>query len=129
MELLISGISISLALSVIATLGYLFGRQQIVLQREAEKAQEQLDKTHLLIRQMEQTTQLIRRRLASHHTQLTRFCQEIDEYSKAHQEQPHFEAGRLLTPAKKMSVEIAAAYDEMRQQTSELHRLKEGINA
>jgi diguanylate cyclase (GGDEF)-like protein len=122
-----SGIPIlaTLALAIVATLGYLVGRHRrtgadivgLRSRREVRRAQRVAD-------ELERIAQGIRRNLARHRRSLSRFKQRVGglqsrEHGTTWRELCR-EAGEILTPTLRLTTQLAGAYDQVRQQISHL---------
>jgi diguanylate cyclase (GGDEF)-like protein len=130
MAFFVTGLPVTVALAVVATIAYLFGRRsrpavgesRIELRREMKRAKH-------IARDMEQIVRRVRRGLASHHASVLKFTRRVDSLSQQPQEDvcQHLceEAERMLKPTMRLAAQIAQAYDEMRQQTTHLMSLTE----
>jgi diguanylate cyclase len=118
-------IPLPVALAIIAVLGYIVGRRSRVHAiNEADKARRELRRAKVVARELEKIAEGIRKHLATHHLSVARFKDRVsklsgDEQQAAWQELCA-EAEQILKPTLRLAEQIALAYDEIRQQTSQL---------
>src|SRR4051794_23243583 len=121
METFLPGLPIPVALAAVAVFGYLFGR----LQRPApgvpsDAARRELKRARAIVTDLEQIAQRIRRELAQHHSSLAVFKNRVGELSKTADacdwRMVCEEAERLLKPTQDLAMQLAHAYDGIRQQ-------------
>lgn len=124
MQFLILGLPIPVALAAVAVIGYLIGRRQRTLPPPSEAAQHELKRARAIVHDLENIAQCVRRELALHHTNLMSFKRRVGELFG----QPDTtdwrmlceEAERLLKPTQDLAMQLAQAYDGIRQQSSRL---------
>ncbi|MEZ6109688.1 MAG: GGDEF domain-containing protein [Pirellulaceae bacterium] len=118
--------SLPAALAVVATLGYIVGRQQVARKvMVAERPNRfELKRAKAIIRDLECVSQQVRGSLAEHHASLVAFKNRVTELSKASDptacQDLAGEAERVLKPTLMLSKQISLAYEEIRQQTGML---------
>lgn len=123
-------IPLPLALAVIAVLGYLFGRRSRVHAiNEADKARRELRRAKVVARELEQIAEGVRKNLATHHLSVAKFKDRVGQLSVTEKEAAWQdlcnEAEQILKPTLRLAEQIALAYDEIRQQTSQLMTFSE----
>ena len=113
------------ALAAVALIGYLFGqrtRQQATV--DASQARRELKRAKLVAHELEQIAETVRRDLAAHRGSVARFKDRVSQLSGAQDEMSCQELCReaedILKPTLKLATQISLAYDEIRQQTSQL---------
>ena len=126
MDLTAINLPISVALALVALLGYLVGRgargaRQIT---DAEQARHELKRAKSVARELEQISEQIRKSLATHHSSVVRFKDRVTELGGREKEiawkELCQEAEQMLKPTLRLAVQIAHAYDEIRQQSNHL---------
>jgi diguanylate cyclase len=126
MDLPAINFSSTLALAVVAALGYLFGRSAHTPEAkpEIEQARRDLKRAKSVARELEQISAEIRKSLATHHASVARFKDRVTELSgsqtEASWQELCKEAEEMLKPTLRLAAEIAHAYDEIRQQSNHL---------
>jgi diguanylate cyclase len=115
----------TLALAVVATLGYLVGRRRTMTGDGAiARSHRELRRAQAVARELEKIAWTIRRSLAGHHRSLSKFKQRVGDLSGQQQdaswEKLYREADEMLAPTLRLATELAAAYDQVRQQTNHL---------
>ena len=115
----------TMALAVVATLGYLIGRQRRGKDDDlAGRSRRELRRAQAVARELEKIAWMVRHNLGKHHASLTRFKQRVADLSSEEQEaRPKDlcrEATEILTPTLRLASQIACAYDEIRQQSNHL---------
>ena len=116
----------TVALAVVAVLGYLFGRGSRVVRQatEAEQARRELKRAKAVARELEGISDQIRKSLATHHSSLSKFKDRVTELGGQDQEiawqELCREAEEMLKPTLRLASQIAHAYDEIRQQSNHL---------
>ena len=114
----------TVALAAIAVLGYIFGRGTARRRRPApNQNRRQLWKAQLAIAEVERIAQHVRRNLASHHLCVLHFkdhLSELDAEPSSATRNIRHEAEQLLRPTQQLAASMAAAYDELRQQSDVL---------
>lgn len=142
MEILQNGLPSLVALAAVATLGYLFGRQQLRNNSQrhpqhtpanaagnADQAFTPNDEeTHEVIRELQRVSSQVRLSLAAHHATVLRFNESIQSLRQSADgetlRQLGDEAERILHPTRQLSVDIAHAYDELRRHAGRLQLQK-----
>ncbi len=127
MDFLNSALTTPVALAVVALLGYLVGRRRPQPVPGLDTATRRLQDANNLIVQVESISDQLRRSMAAHHCTVSRFheqfrtlSQQPDDAEPAH----HIHLRDMLAPAQRLTDDIAQAYDELRQQTCALQRLR-----
>jgi diguanylate cyclase len=125
MDLFLLGLPIPVALATVTVIGYLVGRHQRPRQAPTSEAtRRELKRAKAIVQDLEQIAQRVRRELAMHHANLTAFKRRVDELSRAPESsdwrQLCDEAERLLKPTQDLAMQLAHAYDGIRQQSSRL---------
>lgn len=126
MDLFAINIPSTVALAVVAVLGYLFGRGARVGQHtsDSEQARRELKRAKAVARELEVISEQIRKSLATHHSSVARFKDRVTELSGEQKEvawqELCKEAEEMLKPTLRLASQIAHAYDEIRQQTNHL---------
>jgi diguanylate cyclase (GGDEF)-like protein len=106
--------------------GYIFGRRnsRADLRSLALSGNGELRRAKSVIRELEGISQTMRRDLATHQASILSFKERLShlpkDESQSAWETLSEEAERMLKPTRKLSAQIAHAYDEIRQQTNHL---------
>ncbi len=114
-------IPIPVALAVVATLGYLMGRRTRKMAHDmVEHSKRELRHAQTVASELEKITWGVRKSLAKHHANVTRFKDHIGRLNDQRDESAWKdlcrEAEEILKPTLKLATQIANAYDEIRQQ-------------
>jgi diguanylate cyclase (GGDEF)-like protein len=125
MDLLLTGLPIPVALAAVTVLGYLVGRaQRPALEASSEATRRELKRAQAIVFDLEKIAQGVRRELARHHANLASFKRRIGELSRTAESADWRllcdEAERLLKPTQDLALQLAHAYDGIRQQSSRL---------
>jgi diguanylate cyclase (GGDEF)-like protein len=125
MEIWVSGLPATVALSAVVVIAYVFGRRSAkARQDDGSEPRREMRRAKAVIREMETVCQDVRRSLATHHASVMDFKQRIAELNEARDEdtfrQLCQEAERLLKPTVRLANQIAHAYDGLRRQTNDL---------
>jgi diguanylate cyclase (GGDEF)-like protein len=125
MDLLLPGLPIPVALATVAVFGYLFGRFQRPRHAgPSDATRRELKRAQAIVTDLEKIAQRIRRELAMHHANLASFKRRVGEFSKSPEGADWQllcdEAERLLKPTQDLAMQLAHAYDGIRQQSSRL---------
>jgi diguanylate cyclase (GGDEF)-like protein len=117
--------SAPLALAVVATIGYLFGRRNRTGAEDlAGRSRRDLRRAQAVAAELEKIAWMVRRNLAKHHASLVKFKGRVSELSGQEQEAAWRnlcrEASEILAPTLRLANQMASAYDEIRQQTNQL---------
>jgi diguanylate cyclase (GGDEF)-like protein len=125
MDIIVHGLPATVALSAVALIGYFVGR----LQRErasatGEASRRELKRAQAIVQDLEKIAHRVRRELASHQGSLASFKRRLSELGND-AESPDWrslcdEADRLLKPTQDLAMQLAHAYDGVRQQSSRL---------
>jgi diguanylate cyclase len=118
-------VPVPVALAVMATIGYLVGRRTRKRSNEmAEHSKRELRHAQTVASELEKISWGIRKSLAKHHANVTRFKDRIGRISDQHDESAWKElcreAEEILKPTQKLAMQIANAYDDIRQQSANL---------
>ncbi len=119
-----------LALALVATLGYLFGRQRRFDGGEmAVRSRRELRRARAVATELEKIALSVRKSLAAHHGSVSKFKQRVGRLSTQQQEAAWKdlcrEAEEILKPTLQLASQMAAAYDEIRQQSAHLMTFSE----
>jgi diguanylate cyclase (GGDEF)-like protein len=125
MDITLPGIPVTLALAVVAALGYLFGRRTHTQQEAPTSgARREVRRAVNVARELETIAEQLRKSLASHHGSVARFRERVanlgQEQSDAAWAELCQEAEQVLKPTMRLATQIAQAYDEIRQQSNHL---------
>ncbi len=118
-------IPVPVALAVVATIGYLFGRRTKTPEGELLfQSRRELRRAQLVAHELEQIAWTIRRSLAKHHSSVSKFKDRVGRLSDRQEEAACKELCReveeILKPTLHLANQIAGAYDEIRQQSAKL---------
>jgi diguanylate cyclase len=118
-------IPIPVALAVVATVGYLFGRRRNVVANDlVVRSRRELRRAQAVASELEKIAWTVRKSLSSHHASVSRFKERVGRLSDQQQEAAWKELCReaedILKPTLRLATEIATAYDEIRQQSANL---------
>lgn len=120
------GVPETVALAAVAAIGYLFGHRtrQEMLDPVSEQARRELKRAISIARELEQIAATIRKDLATHHGSVSEFKEKVSEFSREENANTWKElcdqAERILAPTLKLATQISHAYDQIRQQSSQL---------
>jgi diguanylate cyclase len=124
MEIVLHGLPYPVAFAAVALLGYLVGRRQREQAAISEASRRELKRAQAIVHDLERIAQRVRRELALHHANLATFKQRIGELSRRPESSDWRvlcdEAERLLKPTQDLAMQLAHAYDGIRQQSSRL---------
>jgi diguanylate cyclase len=125
MEITLLGLPTTVAFAVIAALAYLAGRWQYKPPAQsAEATRRELKRAQAVVQDLEKIAQRVRRELALHHGNLAMFKRRVRELSQSADAADWRllcdEAERLLKPTQDLGMQLAHAYDGIRQQSSRL---------
>ena len=126
MDLFSIQLPLPVALAAVATLGYLFGRQQLHAAPAglAIQARREVRRARLVARELERIGRGIRRNLAQHQFRICKFKERVNKLNAEQQnagwEDLCREADELLQPTLRLANRIADAYDQIRQQSANL---------
>ena len=118
-------IPLPLALAVVATLGYLFGRRnRPVASALLEQSRRELRRARLVAQELERIALGIRKDLARHQASVNQFKDRVrrlsGEQTEAAWKDLCGEAEAVLKPTLKLAGQVADAYEQIRQQTAHL---------
>jgi diguanylate cyclase len=119
------GLPITVALAAVAVIGYLVGRWQLSTSAQSTDAtRRELKRAQAIVHDLEKIAQRVRRELALHHANLATFKRRVSELSQSADAADWRllcdEAERLLKPTQDLGMQLAHAYDGIRQQSSRL---------
>lgn len=125
MDLWAIQIPVPLALAIVATVGYLFGRRNPPLANDATiRSRRELRRAQLVAAELEKIAWDLRKGLARHHASVTRFRERVGKLNDQHQEAAWkelcLEAEEILKPTLRLTAQIASAHEEIRQQSANL---------
>lgn len=114
-----------LALAILATLGYLVSRQSRAAATDiVVRSRRELKRAQAVAAELEKIAWTVRQSLTQHHESVSRFKERV---SRLHDQQHDAawkdlcrEAEDILKPTLHLATQIAAAYDEIRQQSANL---------
>ncbi len=116
---------LSVALAVIALMGYLVGRiSKASAVSEADRARREVRRAKAVAKELEQIAENVRKNLATHHLNVATFKDRVSELGSQAKDAAWQdlckEAEQILKPTLRLAEQIAQAYDEIRQQTNHL---------
>jgi diguanylate cyclase (GGDEF)-like protein len=125
MDTFLPGLPIPVALATVAVIGYLVGRfQQPRKGGASEATRRELKRAQAIVVDLEKIANRVRRELAMHHANLATFKRRVGELAQsadlADWQLLCDEAERLLKPTQDLAMQLAHAYDGIRQQSSRL---------
>jgi diguanylate cyclase (GGDEF)-like protein len=125
MDFLLPSLPIPVALATVAVIGYLYGRMQRPGGAASSDAtRRELKRAQAIVMDLEKIAQRVRRELALHHANLASFKRRVGELSQSSEAADWQllcdEAERLLKPTQDLAMQLAHAYDGIRQQSSRL---------
>lgn len=118
-------IPVPLALAVVATLGYVFGRQnRQPAHTVVEQSRRELRRARLVAQELERIALSIRKDLSRHQASVNQFKERVRRLSREQTEAAWKdlcgEAEAVLKPTLKLASQVAEAYEQIRQQTAHL---------
>jgi diguanylate cyclase len=125
MDITVVGLPVSVALACVATIGYLVGRYQRERQASQQEAtRREVKRAQAVVHDMEKISQRLRSELSQHHANLAAFKRRIRQLAEGGDAADWRllcdEAERLLKPTQDLAVQLAHAYDGIRQQSNRL---------
>jgi diguanylate cyclase (GGDEF)-like protein len=125
MDLWTCQIPIPVALGIVATIGYIFGRRaKTTTDESAFRSRRELRRAQLVAAELEKIAWDLRKSLANHHASVSKFRDRVGKLSDEQQEATWRELCReaedILKPTLHLATQIANAYDEIRQQSANL---------
>ena len=129
MDIVTSGLTTPVALAMVALIGYTVGIYQRRAKREELlKLSDKLRHADQLIAQVASVSDQLRCSMATHHSTVARCREEIrilgEKHTRDAEPAHHMHLQDVLAPTKRLSDDIAHAYDELRQHSQELQRLR-----
>jgi diguanylate cyclase (GGDEF)-like protein len=123
-------ISLQLALAVVATIGYLFGRgHRLLSHARTTRSEREIRRARSIAHKLEKITDSVHSGLAQHLARLRKFGERVAELENQTEETVRqdlcLEASGLLMPTLRLASQIALAYDEIRQASHQLMSLAE----
>ncbi len=118
-------IPIPVALAVVATLGYIFGRRTRAGGEDSvQRSRRELRRAHAVATELERIALQVRKSLARHHASLAKFKSRVGRLNERQREAAWKELCRevedVLKPTLHLASQMASAYDEIRQQSANL---------
>ncbi|HLA86107.1 MAG TPA: GGDEF domain-containing protein [Thermoguttaceae bacterium] len=118
-------ISTPVALLLVATIAYFYGRRQSVAFGSATvRSRRELRRAQAVARELENISELIRKHVTKHRATLSRFKQRVNRLDETNNDAAmrdlFREAEEILQPTIQFAGQIAHAYDQIRQQTDRL---------
>jgi diguanylate cyclase len=117
---------VPVALAAVALIGYLVGRrgrEQHQVSKEAQ-ARRELKRAQAVAKELERIAVAVRRSIATHHSSVLKFKDRVSTLGGGDQDgswqELCMEAEGMLKPTLKLASQLAAAYDEIRQQSNNL---------
>jgi diguanylate cyclase len=125
MDTFLPALPIPVALASVAVIGYLVGRfRRNGLIPTSEATRRELKRAQAIVVDLERIASRVRRELALHHANLATFKRRVGELAKSAESADWQylcdEAERLLKPTQDLAMQLAHAYDGIRQQSSRL---------
>lgn len=125
LALWIPDISMPMALLLVATVAYFFGRRQGGASPTVHiRSQRELRRAQAVAQELEEISELIRKHVAKHRATVARFklrVNKLDDHDREVAMQQLFrEAEEMVKPTVEFAGQIANAYDQIRQQTNRL---------
>src|SRR5215471_6039733 len=115
------------ALSIVALLGYIVGRRKKETQHLTGEVQarRELKRAQAVAKELERIAAAVRRSIATHHSSVLKFKDKVSALGPEREEDGSWqelcsEAEGMLKPTLKLASQLAAAYDEIRQQSNNL---------
>lgn len=123
------GIPVTMALAVVATIGYLVGRWRRS-NSPINTSSDELRRAFDIARSLEGVVDSLRRDLATHYSEVERFKDELRQASNLDDEASwralRGEAERVLTPTLRLAGQVANAYDQIRRQSQAISNFSGG---
>ena len=125
MDFTLPGIPTTVAVAIVATIGYLFGRSTRTPRDAArDDARRDLRRATVVAKELEAIADELRKNLASHHSSLSRFQERVSQLGGGQAQSAWndlcHEAQEMLKPTMRLASHLAQAYDEIRQQSNHL---------
>jgi diguanylate cyclase (GGDEF)-like protein len=124
-------IPLPLAMAVIAAIGYLIGRKNRPNENDIiKRSRLELKRAQMVAMELEKITLTVRKNLSRHRTSVIEFKDRVNRLSELHNDPAWkelcLEADEVLKPTLQLASQIADAYVEIRQQSSNLTGVAEG---
>lgn len=125
-EFFTGGLPTQVAIAAVAVLGYLVGRRRRAAEAASldNQSRREMKRAHAIAKDLELIARDVRKSLARHHASVARFKSRIGELSEAQAETAWkdlcAEAEAILRPTMQLATQMAQAYDQIRQQSSQL---------
>jgi hypothetical protein len=133
MDIIIASMTAPVALALVALLGYWVGRHRRSSEGSGDVSRSSTPDAEQLIARIESISNQLRQSLAASHCTVTRYREEIRILSERHaadaEGTPHMHWQAVLDPTERLSHDLAVAYDELRQHTHALARLRTHTSA
>ena len=118
-------IPLPVALAIVATIGYVFGRRSKTSNQDATyRSRRELRRAQLVAAELEKIAWDLRKNLAKHHASVSKFRDRVgklsDDCHEAAWKELCREAEDILKPTLHLATQIANAHDEIRQQSANL---------
>ena len=118
----------TMALAAVALIGYIFGQRTRPsdIQNAVEQARREVKRANKIAHELEDIASTIRRDLAAHRGSVAKFKERIRELSNTNTNKNASwrdlcsEAEQVLAPTLKLASQLSHAYDQIRQQSSQL---------
>lgn len=120
------GVPETVALATVAVIGYLFGHRTRRPEDDpaSEQSRRELKRATAIARDLETIANSVRKDLAAHRSSVLQFKSKVSEISQdeanSSWQELCEEAEKILSPTLKLATQIAHAYDQIRQQSSQL---------
>jgi diguanylate cyclase (GGDEF)-like protein len=117
---------VPMALAVVATIGYLFGRRSKTEPPEmVVRSRREFRRARLVAAELEKIAWDLRKGLARHHASVSRFRDRVSRLGDERQQEAAWkelcrEAEEILRPTLRLAAQIANAHEEIRQQSANL---------
>jgi diguanylate cyclase len=119
-------LSMPVALAAVAAIGYFVGRSKRASQTASTEAQarRELKRAQAVAKELEQIADVVRRSLATHHSSVVKFKDRMGSLGSIEKEGAWqdlcTQAEEMLNPTLQLAAQLAAAYDQIRQQSNNL---------
>ena len=125
MDFALPSLPVPVALAAVAVIGYLIGRfQRSETARASDATRRELKRAQAVVVDLERIAHRVRRELALHHANLATFKRRVGEMTRTSETSDWRslcdEAERLLKPTQDLAMQLAHAYEGIRQQSSRL---------
>ncbi|MEE9602045.1 MAG: GGDEF domain-containing protein [Thermoguttaceae bacterium] len=126
MDLLPVNMPTTVALALVALLGYLFGQRtrRMPANTDADEARRKLQRAEGIARELERIAETVRKNLAKHHASVAAFRSRVTSLSDEKSEDAWVKLGDevegMLQPTLRLATQISAAYDQIRRQSTQL---------